>query len=238
LPGIDGTDLYGGLRRYSDPIFIARAEQDGMEDLSLREYLEMEMWRAGGTRDELAPALPLLLEHISSPVDASLSDFAHGDILLAQIALSSVAPVRLALLDGHLSYLDARRCEAAARLLRLGLTDGTRFIVLTASHLAGGFSAGFSRHVLSGRLPVEVTELAQGASADAGLAEVRTAAGVLRVFGPQMDQGLSVESCPQFEVLSRLSGGVRIVPSGTIDEALVELRRQGLAVERVEWERI
>jgi ABC-type cobalamin/Fe3+-siderophores transport system ATPase subunit len=230
---IDGAGLYGGHPRYRDPLYIARAELGAVEAQPLGDYMDAQVWRAGGSPDDLAAVKRTLYEYTGAGDSSDVTRMPHGHFLLAQLALAAALPVRLSVLDGHLTYLDARSTLLAARLVSQGLQDGTRFIVLTAAHIAGDFPGGYQRYRLSGELPARLEPLDHERELDAALRAAPV--GDVSFYGDQMNTGLTIDDTPNLSVVARLSGGVRVRITGTLEGAIADVRSQGLKLTRIEF---
>lgn len=183
----------------------------------------------------LRESWPLLEELIQTERRIPLSEMSHSQILLAQVALAGLLPVRLAILDGHLTYLDHRSCNSVERLLNI--TDRSeKFIVMAAARLAGILPQSRGRYLLAGGRPVVISKLEPGVILDTGLAPP-TEGGALRIFTEDSHFHLrGISSGSAFTVVSQLEDGLRIRLKNGLDPALMELRAMGLAVRRVEWE--
>ena len=232
---VDGESVHSLIARYNDPILSADAAAACRESDPLDLYLEAELSGCGGSVRQLKDLWPLLEDKLGLRRTTPLNQLAHGEVLLAQVALAGLAPVRLAVLDGHLTYLDRRLLGLAERLLNLpGHQD--KFVVLTASRLADYFPRARGRFLLSGTLPAQLTELGRDVTLDTALEP--TGGGLLRVKtveSPYARGGIA--SGDKFTIVSSLEDGYRIEPHGGIDAVVAEFERLGLAVRAVEWER-
>jgi len=232
---IDAEPLYRWWGGYSEPVFYAAAELQTRESESLHDYLSAELAAAGAARSALAPLLDRLLTVLPASGDTPLNQLSHGAVLLAQVALAAALPVRLAVLDGHLTYLDQHFCAAANQLLKPVAQEQDRFVLLATARLADGFPAARETFVLNGNLPIELSPLAAGQALDTRLNVVidKTA---LRVYFANRQPPAGISSGKHYMVQTRLESGLRIKLTGRLDDALQELRNQGLSIIRVEWE--
>lgn len=232
---IDGESVYSLIARYTDQIFFAGAEVACPEADSLELYLEAETALFGGSQQILRENWPLLEELIETGRRTPLTAMSHGQVLLSQVALAGLLPVRLAILDGHLTYLDFRSCTAAERLLNI--TDRSeRFIILAAARLATTFPRTRGRFLLRGGLPVAISELVPGTVVDTALRPTADEA-ALRIFtvdSPLKLRGIS--SGAAFTIVSQMEDGLRIRLKDGLDPALKELRTMGLSIRAIEWE--
>ena len=230
---IDGEPLYRLLGGYAQHIFLAHAELAQSDGEPFADYMEAELAQSQGNAANLPPVLKTLEQLFDAPATTPLGRLSHGQVLLAQIALAVLAPARVALLDGHLTYLDGEYCTAAAGLLdKADLEE--RFFILTAARLARPFTACRAIYMLGRGLPLSIRPLPQGAAVDTA-PRVLESAGALRVyFDRPLLQGIA--SGRTFTLVSLLEDGVRVRLSGTLAEALEELARIGAAVRAIEWE--
>lgn len=232
---IDGGSVYSMVGHYSEPVYIAEAALPCLESDPLDLYLQSEIAAAGGNRQALKANWPVIEEQLDTARDTPVNQLAHSQVLLAQVALAGLLPVRLAILDGHLTYLDHNGCQAAERLLNLS-DQSEKFCLFTAARLAGSFARSHRRFVLSGQLPVEISELAADQTLDTDLA-VPTGGPALRVYtvdSPFRLRGLASGST--FTLVSQLEDGLRISLKTGLDGALAELAGLGLMVRAIEWE--
>lgn len=235
---VDGEPLYRLLGGYSAPIFYAAAEQPAVTDELLGDYFAAELNAAGGRTALLAGILPALEDYLPSAQQLLLSQLSHGQLLLAQLALAAALPVRLAVLDGHLTYLDQRACETAAVLVaRLAQQD--KFLLLSATRLAQYLPAAQHSFVLSGGFPLALSELGAGESVDTAVAVVPEAQGLLTLQCAPRPQGFgNITSGRHFTVVAHLEDGLKLRLAGTLNDALAELSEQGVVAERFEWQRV
>jgi len=233
---IDGLSLYALFGGYAEPLFIAQAEVACRESEPLELYLEAELAAAGESPSALDPVWEILDEHVPQGRRATLDELSHGQVLLAQIALASVIAARVAVLDGHLTYLDQQYCAAAAELISLVNREQDKFLVATASRVVYYFPQFKSRFVLSGDWPLSITQLEhQNTSAvPAGMEPAADRLRVYTVVSPVQHAG--VTSGQHFTVLELLEDGLRIKLVGNLEGALTELRAQGMVVVRLDWE--
>lgn len=233
---IDGTPLYSLFGRYGEPLFLAQAEAGLRSTEPLDLYLAAELAAVGESPSVLEGVWPDLEDLLPHGRRTSINRLSHGQLLLAQVALACAMPVRLAVLDGHLTAMDYRYCARAASMLSGIGSVRDKFVLLTASRLACSFPAAHSRYLLSGSLPVTITELAADAAVDTAVEPVN-GTGALRVYAPAGPQGWSgITSGRHFGLLSHLEDGLRIRLTGSLDAALSELRSLGVRVLRIEWE--
>jgi ABC-2 type transport system ATP-binding protein len=234
---VDGEPLYRLVGGYSAPIFYAAAEQAGLTDELLGDYLAAELHAAGGRPALLAGVLPVLEDYLPAAPRQQLSALSHGQLLLAQLALAVALPVRLAVLDGHLTYLDQRACEVAALLLEQAAQQD-KFLLLSAARLAHYMPQMQHSFVLSGEFPLTLTELVSGETVDTGLAIVREAEGLVTVHCAPRPQGYgAVTSGRHFTVAAHLEDGLKLRLVGALSDALAELAQQGVVAEQIEWRR-
>jgi len=156
---IDGWQLYAGFSGYRAPLFLAQAEAACREAEPLDIYLAAELVNSGETVRALEPAWPVLDSLIPDRA-MPVNKLSHGQVLLAQFALATVLPVRLAVLDGHLTYLDARYCQAAHDLLQISHEQREKYLILTASRLARFLPALDGAYVLANP-PLAIKPLAR-----------------------------------------------------------------------------
>ena len=233
---IDGEAIRSGSAGYSGPIFYAGASDAPLEDETLRTYFEAELLNAGGLRSSIRSALSELKDDLHIDVDRRLSELAHSELLLAQVLLASYIPLRLCVLDGHLTYLDRSHLLAADGILRRFETRQDRFIVLTAGRLAAGFPQARATYLLSGDLPIELLAKPEDAAIDTALNPVYGTSAV-RVYVHGRPGALArLTSGEEYSILSIMEDGLRVQLKGSLDECLDSLRRQGLEIARVEWE--
>jgi ABC-type Mn2+/Zn2+ transport system ATPase subunit len=233
---IDGYPLYRLFGGYNEPTFLAEAEVACREHEPLDLYLAEEMANAGETSKALENVWPVLDRYIPDGRRRPMNELAHGQVLLAQIALACVMPVRLAVLDGHLTYMDSQFCEAAAGLIARCNAEAEKFLVMTSTRLASYFPPVSARYLLSGETPVSISDLSDTVALDAALKPLPVG-GAIRIYtreAPTQREG--VTSTQYFQVLAVLEDGLRVKLSGGLDDALRELRAQGLSVRRLEWE--
>lgn len=232
---IDGLSPYALIGGYSDPLFLAQAEVASREAEPLDLYLAAELARAGESPDVLERVWPVLDAHIADRRTV-LSDLAQGQVLLAQIALAAVMPVRLAVLDGHLTYLDRVYCSAAAELIEGVNREQDKFLLAATSRLAGYFPPVRGRFLLSGEWPLDISRLEDQEST--GLPpESEPAGDLLRLhtlISPVLHHGIT--SGQNFTIVEVLEDGLRIKLTGSLDGALVELNGQGMIPYRLDWE--
>jgi hypothetical protein len=165
-----------------------------------------------------------------------VNQLSHGQVLLAQVALACVMPVRLAVLDGHLTYLDSTYCEAVGRLLAQSQSHGEKYIIFTASRLARFFPEMTSRYLLNDELPVSLTELTAREPVDSTVT-IPVTTEALRVFTEPSPALLAdITSGQHFAIIAQLEDGLLIQPIGGIDAALGELRQWGFQVQALEWQ--
>jgi ABC-type cobalamin/Fe3+-siderophores transport system ATPase subunit len=233
---IDGAPVYGLLGGHAGPLFLAQAEVRPQAAEPLDIYLGAELAATGESPSALDGIWPLLEEMLPAGRRTPTDQLSHGQLLLAQVALACAAPVRLAVLDGHLTLLDRDYCSQAAKLLA-GVRDAhDKFVVLTASRLADPLPELQGRFVLAGGTPVSITELSGSTAVDTA---VRPASeeGALRVYAAPATLELAMlTSGRHFSLLARLEDGLRIRLAGGLEPALAELRELGIDIRRVEWE--
>lgn len=233
---IDGLALYALFGGYAEPLFLAQAEVACREAEPLDLYLEAELAAAGEPPSVLEPVWAVLDEYIPQGRHAALDELAHGQVLLAQIALASVIAARVTVLDGHLTYLDQNYCAAAAELFSRVNREQDKFLVATASRLASYFPQFKSRFMLSGSCPLGIEVLEQRLTA-ARPPDNEPEVNSLHLFttvSPVLRPG--VTSGRNFTILDVLEDGLRIKLGGSLEGALEELRSQGLVVRRLDWE--
>ncbi|MBN2081405.1 ATP-binding cassette domain-containing protein [bacterium] len=231
---IDGLPLYAGFGGYHEPLFIAQAETACREAEPLDLYLAAELVNTGETPRALEPAWPVL-DALIPDRSTPINKLAHGQVLLAQLALAAVMPVRVAVLDGHLTYLDARYCQAADELLKLNRFAGDKFLVLTAGRLARFLPALDGIFLLDGP-PLRIKALPEGVAVDTTGKPIDSS-GNLRVFTaspPALLAGLT--SGRHYTLVAIMEDGLTIRPTGALQAALDELSSLGLSVRAIEWE--
>jgi len=232
---IDGESVYSLVGRYSDPIFSADATLQCQETEPLDLYLEAECSACGGSVSLIRDIWGQLEEYLGASRRTPVNQLSHGQVLLSQIALAGVLPVRLAVLDGHLTYLDEKHISAAERLLNQAAQDD-KFVVLSASRLADYFPRARERFLLSPRMPVQVVSLDPAETLDTSM-EIVHGEVVLRIKtweSPYAAGGLA--SGKHFTIVSQLEDGFRIRPHNGIDAVVEEFKQLGLTVRALEWE--
>ncbi|MCH7471905.1 ATP-binding cassette domain-containing protein [bacterium] len=233
---IDGEAVYRGWAAHPEPAFLARAEEECPDDEPLEKYLSTELQNAGGSPSALADVWPVLDEVLPDGRRTTLAQLSHGQVLLAQVALAALVPSRVVLLDGHLTYLDHRHCAMVPRLLAACYKQPDRFLILTAARLAAEFPAAHESFLLAGQMPLQITSLDHSATLDTALNIVGGNAS-LRVYAESGYVGANnVSSGRNFEIVSRLENGLRVHLTGRLDDALEEMRSQGMRISRLEWE--
>ncbi|GEM_PF-2142966 len=233
---IDGASVYGLLGSHAGPLFLAQAEVRPQAAEPLDVYLAAELAATGESPSALDGLWPLLEDLLSGGRRTPIDRLSCGQLLLAQIALACVAPVRLAVLDGHLTLLDRDYCDRAARLLSAVGDTYDKFVLLTASRLAGPLPELQGRFVLGGEMPVSITQLSADSTVDTA---VKPAGGeeALRVYAAPGTPILpTLTSGRNFSLLARLENGLRIRLAGGLEAALKELKELGIEVRRIEWE--
>lgn len=228
---IDGAPLYRMLGGYAQPVLLARALAPLPLSATLHEYLEAQLGLLNAGMELLKPLRPLLEENLGLGLAAPLEQCSHGQLLIAQTALAAVAPVRLALLDGHLSLLDQRYCRLASQLLLAGRLE-EKFVVLATTRMAAAISGVRETITLDGRLPVQLSG-APPAGGGSAAGSSRTVRLHLREWVPGTQ---AVTSGAAYTLLEQMEDGLRIKLSGGLDEVLAELRAHGIGVTSVEWE--
>jgi energy-coupling factor transporter ATP-binding protein EcfA2 len=227
---IDGRPVYGRLGAVCD-CWHARAETALVEDEPLVDYLEQELINAGGNANMLTPVWPLLELKLGGR-RTRLTQLSHGQALLAQVALAACVPARLVILDGHLSYLDPALAHAAGQLFQSATPRTERFTLLTAAKLADGGFALRQVFGLDGALPLTLTALEweQPSPVFESLERRLTVYPESRL-GPawQLASGRS------FAVTGAREGGWEVKLLGSLEQMLAELREQGIALARLEW---
>lgn len=232
---IDGEPVYSLLQRYSEPVFLGYAEVTCRESDSLESYLVAEILNSGGQAKELEATWSILESYIKDCRTRPVNQLSHGQILLAQIALACAMPVRLAALDGHLTYLDSTYCEAAGRLLAQSQSHEEKHIIFTASRLARFSPEMTGRYLLNDSLPISLAEFPARASLDTAVT-IQVTTDALRVITePSPALLASVTSGQHFIILAQLEDGLLIQPIGGIDATVNELRQRGLQVHALEW---
>lgn len=236
IVSIDGESVYSLLHSYHEPIFLAQAEAACRNSDSLESYATAEILNAGGQVKELDETWSILESDIKDCRTRPVSQLSHGQVLLAQIALACAMPVRLAVLDSHLTYLDSTYCEAAGRLLARWQGHGEKYIIFTASRLARFFPEMTSRYMLHDGLPVGLTEFPVREAVDSAVT-IPVATEALRVFtepSPALLAGIT--SGQHFTIVAQLEDGLLIQLIGGIDAALDELHQWGLQIHALEWQ--
>jgi iron complex transport system ATP-binding protein len=233
---IDGEPLYSMLGATAEPPFLAEAEVACREAEPLDFYLAAELANVRGSVKLLDRVWPELEAEIPGGRHTALDRLSHGQVLLAQVALACLIPTRLAVLDGHLTYLDHHYCAVAARMLASANQAQEKFVLLTASRLASAFPEVRNRYTLSGEFPLRLTELPAGSTVDTAVAQVKPG-GALRVYTASLPTSSGgVTSGRHFTVTAHLEDGVRIRLVDGLDGALRELREQGVVVQALRWE--
>lgn len=232
---IDGLSPYALIGGYGEPLFLAQAEVACREAEPLDLYLEAELARAGESPAALEPIWPVLDEHIADRRTV-LSDLAHGQVLLAQIALAAVMPVRLAVLDGHLTYLDRIYCTAAAELIEGVNREQEKFLLAATARLAGYFPPVKGRFLLSGDWPLSISRLEdrEFAGLPSGAEPLGDLLRLHTLISPVLHHGIT--SGRNFTIVEVLEDGLRVKITGRLDDALAELRVQGMSPYRIDWE--
>jgi ABC-type cobalamin/Fe3+-siderophores transport system ATPase subunit len=229
---LDGRQVYGRLGVRCD-CWYSQAETALRDDEPVEGYLEQELATAGGSVSALATVWPLLDLKLGGR-QQRLSQLAHGQALLAEIALAACVPQRLVVLDGHLSYLDPSYSQAAAQLLQASVFKDERFVLLTASRLADSGLPLRQVFALDGGLPVDPAPLAwepAGAPVTPAL-DRRLVIYPAGVPGPawQLVSGRSFAVTGATE-----GGGWQVKLRGSLEQLLAELQEQGVALQRLEW---
>lgn len=233
---IDGAPLYSLIGRYGAPLFLAQAEEDTRTAEPLDLSLSADLAAVGESPAVLDSVWPEIEEVLPQGRRTPTDQLSHGQLLLAQIALAVVLPVRLAVLDGHLTVLDRDYCTRASRLLALASSSADKFLLLTASRLAHGFPPTQARYLLGSGMPVTITRMSEDAAVDTAVKRVDST-DALRVYvRPGSVDSQVTTSGKHFSLLARLENGLRIRPAASLDAAVSELRSLGLDIYRVEWE--
>ncbi len=229
---IDGAPLYRLLGGYAHPVLLAQAQVPLAGAATLEEYLEAQLSLLNAGLYVLRPLRALLEDALGLPLNAPLEHLSHGQLLLAQVALAAAAPVRLALLDGHLALLDQQYCQHAGRLLQAARAGEEKFVVLATSRMAAALPGVRETHTLAGGLPVRFSTVA---AVTDGAAPAPDQALRLRLRG-WIPGAQAVTSGQAYTLLGVWEEGLRVKLRGSFDTALAELTAQGLHVNRVEWE--
>lgn len=232
---IDGAPVYGLLGGHAGPLFLAQAEVRPLAAEPLDIYLGAELAATGENPSALDSVWPLLEDLLSGGRRTPIDRLSHGQLLLAQVALACVAPVRLAVLDGHLTLFDHDYCNRAAKLLS-GVATHDKFVLLTASRLTDPLPELQGRFVLGGGTPVSITELSGNAAVDTSV-KPASEEGALRVYAAPATLKLAMlTSGRHFTLLAHLEDGLRIRLAGGLETALAELSELGIEIRRIEWE--
>jgi ABC-type multidrug transport system ATPase subunit len=229
---IDGAPLYRLLGGYARPVFLAQAHELPTGAMTLEEYLDSQLSLLNAGLHLLKPLRAMLEEAVGQSLSAPLEQFSHGQVLLAQAALAAIAPVRLALLDGHLALLDQQHCKHMGRLLQAARAGEERFIVLATARMAAAVPGVREIFSLAGGLPVR---LAAAPEAPASVAPVTGQTLRLRLRG-WIPGAQAIASGAAYTLLGQWEEGLRIRINGSLDAALTELSAQGLSVVQIVWE--
>lgn len=234
---IDGEPLYRVLGGYAAPIFRARADEAILDPEPLEAYFDTELRQAGGRLSLLEPLWPELEARLSRGRQTTLIQLSHGELLLAQLALAAVIPTRLAVLDGHLSYLDEDARAAAARMLSLANQHQERFVLLTSCYAPVALPPLEDAFLLYGRQPLGIARL----DPDAPLAAALSSGAAPRQIQLQTAEAVAAEALTgphtSFTVLTVSGRSITLRFTGMLDACLASLREMGVATEEVDFER-
>lgn len=234
---VDGSPLGRLIGGYRDPVLAAQAELSAPAGERLGYYLEAEAAGFGTPRalvEDMLKALGAAVPELT--LRAEMAKLPHSHLLLAQLALAAYVPVRLAVLDGHLTYLDHSGVTAAGQLLERVAAEQDRFVVLTAARLAAGFPAGrrlLLRREETGRITAYTA--APEEILDTALAPVASGHGLSVRCEPEDLSRAQLASGSSFRILARLEDGYRVELVGSVEELLAEFAQHGIRVRSLEW---
>lgn len=233
---IDGEPLYRVLGGYRQPVFLARAEEACGADEALGDYFAAQLYAFGAGVDAAQAIWPRLLDALQCTPDSPVGALSHGQMLLSQVALAAVVPARLAVLDGHLTYLDQRHCKLAAELVAPGTAGADKFVLLTAARVAHPLPQLRAAFLLGSGPPIAITPLEEPDILDTSLRQLPTSGAVRVRFSGDLSRLRGLTSGASYTVLGQLERGLRVRLHGSVQELLEELRAGGLAVQSLEWE--